>query len=395
MKILFLYDFPLWGNGSGNYLRNISQELVKINHKVGIVAPEKRRFLENKIRQYQVKLPQTPVFIGHPELQGSKRYSELSDREITNIYKVFLDTTLEAVENFEPDVIHVNHLSLISWVARYIESLKGIKYIITTHGTGLSNILSNKKYLGLTEDAVRSAKAITTVSGNTRSRFLKTFGRTYAKNLHIIPGGVDMKLFPQKLNTSAINKKYKLKDKKIVLFSGRLTSEKGIRYLINAAAKIKGELFIAGDGPEKQHILQIIERKKLKNVHLLGYLMPEELTEFYYRADVLVSPSVAEEALGLSILEAMAAKTPIVTTRKGGIPSLIKSGYNGLFVRPRNSDQIAKACNRILEKDELREKMGEHAREIVEKKFTWDRTAKSFNRLYKKIAGNGKNGKRY
>lgn len=391
MRILFLYDFPLWGSGSGTYLRNLIQELVKLNHKIGIICPEERRFLEDKIKQYQVTSPQIPVFVGHPELKGAKRYSELSEREITDIYEAFLDTTLEAVANFNPDLIHVNHLSIISWVARYIDSLKNIKYVITTHGSCLSNILLNRKYFPLCEDAVRAAKAITTVSGNTRSRFLKAFGRVFAKNLHIIPGGVDMKLFPNQVDTSSLEKKYKLKGKKAVLFSGRLSSEKGARYLIGAAKDVKGEIFIAGGGPEKQFLSTFVARKRLKNVHLVGYLLPEELIDFYYRADVFVAPSVAEEALGLSILEAMASKTPVIATRKGGIPLLIKNGYNGVFVRARNSANLAAAMNRLLENDKLRKEMGENARKTVEEKFTWKKTALKFHRLYRKV---GKNNKR-
>ncbi len=390
MKILFLYDFPLWGSGSGTYLRNLIIQLVKLNYKIGVVCPEERRFLGEKIKQYRVSLPQIPVFIGHPELKGAKRYSELSEREITSIYKSYLDITLEAIANFEPDIIHVQHLSLISWVARYANALKNIKYIITSHGSCLYNILSNKRYLPLCKDAVRFAKAITTVSGNTRSRFLKVFGRQYLKNTYIIPGGVDMKLFPLQLDTSSIDKKYKLKGKKLVLFSGRLSSEKGVKYLANAAKEIKGEVFIVGEGPERPYLSDLIARKKLKNVHLIGYLMHESLIDFYYRADVFVAPSVVEEALGLSILEAMAAKTPVIATRKGGIPLLVKSGYNGLFVRVRNSSKIAEACNKLLKNDGLRKKMGENARKTVEKKFTWQKTAKKFNSLYKRACGNNR-----
>ena len=199
-----------------------------------------------------------------------------------------------------------------------------------------------------------------------------------------------MKLFPPQLDTSYMDKKYKLKGKKLVLFTGRLTSEKGVRYLTNAAKEIKGEVFVIGDGPERPYLSSLITRKKIENVHLLGYLMHENLIDFYYRADVFVAPSVVEEALGLSILEAMAAKTPVIATRKGGIPLVVKSGYNGLFVRVRNSSKIAEACNKLLENDGLRKKMGENARKTVEKKFTWERTAKKFNRLYKKISPNNK-----
>jgi len=392
MRILFLYDFPLWGSGSGTYLRNVAQELVRQNHKIGVVAPETRRFLDDKIKHYQVKPPQIPVFIAHPELKGAKRYSELSDREITEVYKSFLDTTLEAVENFQPDIIHVHHLSLISWVARYVHALKGIRYIITTHGSCLSNLLNNKKYIPLTEDAIRTARTITTVSGNTRSRFLKKFGRNYAKNFHIIPGGVDMRLFSKKPNTERIDKKYKLKNKKVVLFCGRLSSEKGAKYLITAAKNIKGEVVIVGEGPIKQLLESLIARKGLTNVKLVGYMPHEEIIDFYFRADVFVTPSVVEEAFPLSALEAMAGRTPVIATRKGGIPLLVKHNVNGLFVRTRNSQKIAEACNKLLENDELRKKMGEAARKTVEEKFTWKQIGLKFHRLYRKY-GNG-NGKR-
>lgn len=397
MRILFLYDFPLWGSGSGTYLRNLVRELVKQNHRIGIVAPEARRFLDEKIKQYQVKPPQIPVFIGHPELKGAKRYSELSDREITDIYKAFLDTTLEATENFQPDLIHIHHLSLISWVGRYINALKNIKYVITTHGSCISNLLANKKYLPLCEDAIRNARAITTVSGNTRSRFLKVFGKSYAKNFFIIPGGIDMKQFPAQPNKESIEnleKKYKLSDKKVVLFCGRLTSEKGAKYLTTAAKDIQGEVLIVGEGPERQFLNQIIARKNLKNVHLLGYMPHEKIVDLYYRADVFVAPSVVEEALGLSILEAMAARTPVIATRKGGIPLLVKQNQNGIFVKPRNAKKIAEACNKLLENGELRQKMGEAARKTIEEKFTWSQAGLKFHRLYKKIAGsNGRNGR--
>jgi len=387
MKILYLYDFPLWGTGSGTYLRHTVEELVKMGHKIGIVAPEERRFLENKIKQYRVVLEpeKIPVFIGHPELKGAKRYSELSIREITKVYKVFLDTTVEAVANFEPDLIHVHHLSLISWVARYIKALKNIRYVITSHGSCLYHILDDKRYLPLSEDAIDHARAITANSGYTRSKILQTFGRQHLKKIFVIAGGINMNRFPSQLDTSSLDKKYKLKGKKVVLFTGRLISHKGVKYLVKAAKDIEGEILIVGEGPQKSYLENLIAQKQLKNVHLIGYVSSQDLINLYYKADVFVSPSVWEEPLGLTILEAMASKTPVIATRKGGVPLLVKHNYNGLFVKTRNSQKIAEACNRLLKNDELRKKLGETARETVSKKFTWKIIASKFDRLYKKI----------
>ncbi len=398
MKILFLYDFPLWGSGSGTWLRKTTKEMVRFGYKIGIVAPEERRFLEDKIKQYRVNLDpaKIPVFIGHPELKGAKRYSELSSREITEVYKAFLDTTIEAIANFEPDIIHVHHLSLVSWVARYAKALKNVRYIITSHGSDLYDIINDKRYLHMTGDAICHAKAITANSGHTRSNLIKTFGKQYAKKIEIIPGGIDLESFPPKLDPSVlekIDKKYKTKDKKIVLFTGRLISHKGVKYLIGAAKDIAAEIFIIGEGPEKSYLESIIAQKGLNNVHLLGYLSGQELINFYYRADLFVAPSVWDEPLGLTILEAMASKTPVIATRKGGIPLLVKHNHNGLFVKARNSQKIAEACNKLLTNDELRQKMAEAARQTIEKQFTWKIIVQKFDRLYKKICPNGKNGK--
>lgn len=394
MKILFLYDFPLWGSGSGTYIRNLIQELVKLNHKIGIICPEERRFLEDKIKQYKVTPPQIPVFVGHPELKTAKRYSELTEKEITEIYKSYLDTTLDAVANFEPDLIHVQHLSLISWIARYINSLKNIKYIITSHGSCLYSILADKRYLSLCKDAVRKASAITVVSGDTRTKFLEVFGIEYTKNIHVIPGGIDMSFYPPKLDISSIDEKYNLKDKKVVLFTGRLISHKGAKYLVKAAKDIKGEVILIGEGPEKEYLSSLIAKEHLNNVHLAGYLSGQELIDFYYRADVFVAPSVWDEPLGLTILEAMASKTPVIATRKGGIPLLVKDKYNGLFVSSRNSKMIAENCNKLLENEELRQKLGENARKTVEEKFNWKKIALKFHRLYKKIGNSRRNSKK-
>ncbi len=391
MKILFLYDFPLWGSGSGTYLRNTIKELIKLNHKIGILCPEERRFLSDDIKQYTVNPPQSPIFIGHPELKGAKRYSELSEREITEIYKSYLDACLEAVTNFEPDIIHIHHLSLISWIGRYINAIYGIKYIITSHGSCLYNLYGDKRYIPLCEDAVRNAKAITVVSGDTRIKFSKLFGKIFEKkNIFVIPGGVDISLFPSQVDTSSLDKKYKIENKKMILFAGRLISHKGTKYLVKAAKSIDGEIFIAGEGPEKQYLLNLIATKDLKNVHLLGHQTEEKMLKFYYRADIFVAPSVWDEPLGLTILEAMASRTPIIATRKGGIPLLIKNGYNGIFVKARDPKEIAKSCNKLLKNDELRKKMGENARKIIEEKFTWKKITLKFHRLYKKISRNGK-----
>jgi len=395
-KVLFLQCFPLWGSGSGTYTRELASEVNKSkNIKTAIVCPEgKKQFSGVKI--YPLDLPFSVAFTGHPDWPVYKLYKDLSPKEITEVFKFFLSSIVRAVDDFQPDLIHVQHVSLLSWVANIINSLYGINFIVTAHGTGLLAATENKSYIPLSQDALRNAKKIVAVSGDTKGWLLNLFGKDFSHKARIIPGGIHPEDFPQDKKISIINKKYKLKNKKVILFSGKLTPQKGVYYLIKEAKDIKGDIYIIGDGPERKNLEDLVYKLGLKNVHLLGYMgndKKKELEEFYYRADVFVAPSVWDEPLGLVILEAMACKTPVIATRKGGIPLAVKNGVNGFLIRPRNSRQIVEACNKLLENDELREKLGGNARKTVEQKFTWKKITRKYIGIYKKAYKNN-NGKK-
>lgn len=394
-RILFLYDFPLWGNGSAHFMRHLISELVKMGHEVAVVAPDKRR-LQKSVRTFPVPWDQIPVFVAHPELPKSKPYSKLSASEIAHLHAVFLETAMRAQREFKPDVVHVNHLFLIAWSARLFKAFFKMKYLITVHGSDLHAISMDRRYHLLTTDAVRGATLLTAVSGDTRAWFNQLFGNDVNHKLRTQPGGVDINLFPRRLSTNMIEKKYQLKGKKVVMFAGRLTPQKGAEYVIKAARKIKGEVFIVGEGSDSGRLQKLARDLKLKNVHFLGYFgrkHSRELLEFYYRSDVFVAPSVWQEPLGLVILEAMACETPVVVTRKGGIPLAVKDRVNGLFVRSRNAEDIAAKVNMILENPDLAAKMGKAARATVINKFHWELIAKRFERMYLELSPNGEQHK--
>lgn len=396
-KILFLQCFPLWGSGSGTYVRELALEVNRFkNIKTAIVCPESKE-KHAGVKIYPLELPFPVAFTGHPDWPVCKLYKNLTPKELSRVFNFFLRSTINAVDDFKPDLIHVQHISVLLWVANFIKASYGINFIVTSHGTGILTASKRKTYVPLSRDALERAKKIVAVSGDTKDWLLETFGKEFLHKTRIIPGGVYFKDFSTDKKIKIINKKYKLKGKKVVLFSGKLTPQKGVFYLIEAAQNIKGDIYIIGDGPERKNLEDLVYKFKLHNVHFLGYMgddKKEELEEFYYRADVFVAPSVWDEPLGLVILEAMAAKTPVIATRKGGIPLAVKNGVNGFLIRPKSSRQIAEACNRLLENDELRKKMGDACRETVQKKFTWKKIAQTYIRIYKKAYRNEDNKKK-
>lgn len=391
IKVLFLYMFPLWGNGSGAWLREMATRLAKRkNIEVGILAPDDRKLVG--VKHFIIKPPQMGVFVGNPELKGVQRYQDMNGKEITDIYVEYLNKTVRVVEEFKPDVLHVFHTAFLPPIARYIKLLYGKKFILTTHGSDLHYLEQDKRLIGFIKDAARVSSYITANSTFTRNWFLKMFGSDLSYKTRTIPGGVNLKDVSGLVEK--IDRDYNLKGKKVVIFTGRLTVHKGVEYLIKAAKNIHGEVLILGDGPERNYLQSLIHQYKLKNVKILGYFNSNErdiLDAFYKRADVYVAPSVWNEPLGLVILESMAQETPVIVTRTGGITSIVKDGVNGYLVRPRNSKEITEKVNKLLSDDALRKRMGERAKQTVINRFTWEKITNRFLHLYEKFSnGNGK-----
>lgn len=385
MRILYLQTFPFWGSGSGTYARHLASEIGK-RHKVAILAPDVRPIERAKL--YTINLPFPVAFTGHPEWPNCKLYTQLTNQELWQIQKTFFDATLKTVEDFKPDIIHVHHAFPLTWAASFIKDAYKINFITTIHGSELPTLEKDKRYWRFTYDAMFRTKRIVPNSGWTREWFLRIFKGYFHEKCRTIPGGVNIdKFIYTESGAKKVDEKLQLYGKPVVVFAGKLTKYKGVDYLIAAARKIHGEVVILGDGPERERLQQKAGCMKLNNIHFIGHLGAgiAKLVPYYSRADVFVAPSVWDEPLGLVILEAMACQTPVVVTRKGGIPLAVKDGFNGFFVRPRNSSEIVEKVNKLLDNEALRHKMGQNARKSVEEKFSWEIIGQKFEHIYEEF----------
>ncbi|OGG08985.1 hypothetical protein A2154_01780 [Candidatus Gottesmanbacteria bacterium RBG_16_43_7] len=391
MRVLYLQTFPFWGSGSGTYARHLASEIGR-RHKVAILAPDTRPIERAKL--YTVKLPFPVAFTGHPEWPECKLYTELNNEEIYLIYKEFLEATIKTVNDFKPEIIHVHHAFPLSWAAAFVKDFYNIPYVVTIHGSELPSMEKVKRYIRATYYAMYRAKRIVPNSGYTRDWFLSIFKNQFHEKCRVIPGGVSIsKFIYSEAGWKDVDKKLNLAGRPMVLFAGKVTRYKGVEFLIGAARKIHGDVVILGDGPELARLKEKARQNNLTNIHWIGHLGAgvKKLAPYYSRADVFVAPSTWDEPLGLVILEAMACNTPVVVTRKGGIPLAVKDGYNGFFVRPRNSAEIVEKVNRLLDKESLRHKMGVNARRSVEQKFSWETIGHKFELMYQRFGK--KNGK--
>jgi glycosyltransferase involved in cell wall biosynthesis len=386
MRILYLQTFPFWGSGSGTYARHLASEIGKTN-KVAILAPDERPIERCKL--YTVKLPFPVAFTGHPEWPDCKLYTQLTNVEVAEVNQAFLNATIAAVEDFKPDIIHVHHAFPLTWAAAFIKDMYGINFVTTIHGSELPTIEKDRRYGRTTYYSMFRTRKIIPNSGYTRDWFLKVFHGYFHEKCRVIPGGVEINKFVYSQNGAKdVDKALGLAGKPTVLFAGKLTKYKGVEFLIGAAKKIHGEVVILGDGPELPRLKEKAQQLGLTNVHWVGHQGAgvKKLVPYYSRADVFIAPSVWDEPLGLVILEAMSCSTPVVVTRKGGIPLAVKEGVNGLFIRARNSTDIIEKVNTLLDNPGLREKMGQNARKISEERFAWEIIGRKFLHIYQEFA---------
>ncbi len=171
-----------------------------------------------------------------------------------------------------------------------------------------------------------------------------------------------------------------------VLFSGRHRYYKGLRYLVEAAPRIRAKVVIAGDGPERDGCMARA-RELGVDIAFPGVLNQADLVDHLHACAVFAFPSVERsEAFGISMLEAQACGKPVVATRLGtGVELVNRHGVTGLNVPPRDPDALADALNTLLEDPEKRAALGASARRRVETEFNAETVARQEFRIYEEV----------
>jgi glycosyltransferase involved in cell wall biosynthesis len=178
---------------------------------------------------------------------------------------------------------------------------------------------------------------------------------------------------------------------KILVSAGRLVPWKGFRELIEAMPDILShypdtKLYIAGDGPDKEYLMLLVQEKKLgKNVKLLGKLPQEKLFE-YVRAAHVFALYTGYEGFSHQILETMSLGTPIVTTRVGGNPEIVTDGVEGLLVSYGDTGMLSQAILKLLHNENFKRKLATAAQEkafVFTDERMVDRTATFINSIVK------------
>jgi glycosyltransferase involved in cell wall biosynthesis len=290
------------------------------------------------------------------------------------------------------DVVHMhNYRSYQNIIACASAKKHGIPFVLQPHGS-LPKIVEKKTLKTLFDvfwgrKIINAASKIIAVS-NTEVNQFKKFGVDPSK-IVTIPNGLDLQKYSNLPPIGKFREKYGIKEKHMILYLGRIHKIKGIDLLIksfNSFTKETNNAILVIAGPDAGY-LRTLEKlaKELrieKKILFTGPLYDMDKLEAYVDADVYVLPSIYE-AFPVTLLEACACSTPVITTDRCGLADII-DGQAGLVV-PYNENALCRALSLILGDEAMRQEFGKKGKLLVREQFNLEKISKQIETLYQSI----------
>jgi len=261
-----------------------------------------------------------------------------------------------------------------------------------------------KLYAGLDKFFLNRFDRVVAVSDSVKQEILNH--KISANKVLSVYNGIDIQKFNNQENSDRIRREFGIhKGCKVIGTVGRLSEEKGHINLVNAAKNIlqkcpKLVFLMVGDGPMRQHLeaqaRQLAERIQAKSGNgkppFIFAGVRRNMPDIYGSMDIFVLASLTE-GLPMALLEAMAAKRPVVATEVGAVPRVIEDGRSGLLVPPDNADALAEAIIRLLTDPQEAHDLAQRGHERVKKEFSSKTMARRYIEVYQDVLGmrGGKN----
>ncbi|MEO0069889.1 MAG: glycosyltransferase family 4 protein, partial [candidate division WOR-3 bacterium] len=203
---------------------------------------------------------------------------------------------------------------------------------------------------------------------------------------HIIPNGIDINIFrPDVPPAAGLSSEHQF-----ILYVGRLDLRKGLIVLLSALPAIlkvhpKVKLVVVGTGPLVYRARKLCTALGIeRSVIFAGQVAPEELPGYYSGCTIFVSPALGGEAMGIVLLEALAAGKPIVASAIPGYTEVLTHNETGILVPPGDSRALANAIIQLLDSPELRQRLSQQGLAYVAQ-FSWSVIAKKVEEVYQSL----------
>jgi glycosyltransferase involved in cell wall biosynthesis len=387
VRVAFVsFEFPpsIIG-GAGKYALSLTRELAKLGHEIVVFAPQLVRENDESSKSNAVQI--VPV-----RINCTLRFPALQ-------YWLRLPHTIRRAENDDPfDIIHFNGLCY-SFAPR---RLSKAPHVITIHHPVRDaiehvtpSLISRIKGLSaetslimpqIEKRAIEATDAVIAVSDYTRRRVIETYA-IQSDKIYTVYNATDIPESAFSIEQlGEARSELAVPKVPLVLFVGRVDDRrKGLDQLLYAfrdvITKQQASLLVVGSGSQTEARRLAAALNIDKNVIFAGKVKESVLRDCYALCTVYVCPSRLE-GFGLTLLEAMAAAKPIVAINVGSIPELMTE-RNGSLVEPGNISALANGIRQYVENQELSESIGAYNAMYVRRRFNWQTTALSTEKVYR------------
>jgi len=353
-------------------------------------------FIESQVKFYKKF---APLFVGRKIFSTPKSSIEYIVPKNQNIFDIVKDVIfvnqndyVKRLKQYNPKVIHA-HFGVDAIYAMKIAKQLKIPLVTTLHGfdvttTNISFLLSKKpafiNYLLFRKKLAKNGDLFIAVSNFIRDR------------------AIDLGFPKDRIVThymgiyTRVKVRNSQKSGDRILHVARLVEKKGTLYLIKAFQKVVEKnrdvkLIIIGDGYLKDSLKKLSEKLGIKNsVEFLGAIENQEVLMQIEKSDIFTLPSITakngdSEGLGMVFLEAGIRGLPIVATDHGGIPEVVKDGFNGYLVQERDIDMLADKLNFLLENRDIREKFGQNSISFIRENFNIEKQSAKLEEIYREL----------
>lgn len=395
---MFGWEFPPHNSGGlGMACYGLTRSLSRANVQVTFVLPKRLdgiaydflKVVFANIRNIKMRSVQTLI---HPYITADLYDEYLRTAHDADIYGLNLFDEVrryglqaKIIAEEEPhDVIHAHDwLSFRAGIEA--KRVSGKPLIVHVHATEFDRTAGHPNQYIYEEErrGLHAADCIIAVSQHTKNVIVEHYGVPHDK-ITVVHNGIDTDEYRKEL--PAVLSNVKLNGKKIVLFVGRITIQKGPDYFIKVAKRViqydPNVLFVvSGSGDMEHQIIRMAADMGLGDKILFaGFVRGDELTKLYRAADLFVMPSVSEP-FGLTALEALANGTPILVSKQSGVSEVLTHALKSDFW---DIDDMADKIINVVESKGLHDTLGECGSHDVEQ-VTWEKAANSCSAIYHKL----------
>ncbi len=304
-----------------------------------------------------------------PELErlGAVHYKLPLDSKVFWVMLKAAGKLADIIRREDIEVIHA-HSRVPAWVAFMASRRSGAAFITTAHGYYSRHIFSYMMGAG---------KFTIVPSSVIGKHMMEKFGVPF-ENIRLIPSSIDLEKYefrqpPDKSRTDFI-----------IGVVGRLAPIKGQLFFLKAMAKVARSMpfvkawIVGGVSPGKDNYLEELQvwARRLGLSHCVQFLgNRRDIPQVLSKLDLLVMPSVTQEAFGRVIVEAQACGVPVIASKVGGVVEIIDDDSSGLLVSAKDYDELAAAILKVLKNSNLACRFAQEGRKKVEEKFSLEKTA--------------------